>query len=294
MLGHPARFGALALVAVVVGADGARAEDCPGDRPAVGTVVAIEGTAMAGGRPLGGRGAPICAGETVAVGRGGRASLQLPGADTVLRLDEGTRLAVEAPAEPGTGRVRLLDGALYFLSQVRRTLTVETPYVTAGIDGTEVLVEVEGGRAELLVLDGRVRLVGPPAALAIAPLATGEVARVAADGRLERLGAPAERGAPIRAAARERLGWTLWYPPVIEAEVARFPWIDEAGRQLAAGRVAEARALLGAALPGGEEAGLARGLEAVILTARGELDAAGAAAREAVTLAPEEIGRAHV
>lgn len=290
VLRHPARFGAFALVAVVVGADGARAEDCPGDRPAVGTVVAIEGTATAGGRPLGGRGAPICAGETVAVGRGGRASLQLPGADTVLRLDEGTRLAVEAPPEPGTGRVRLLDGVLYFLSQVRRTLTVETPYVTAGIDGTEVLVEVEGGRAELLVLDGRVRLAGPPAALATAPLMAGEAARVAADGRLERLGAPAEPGAPIRAAARERLGWTLWYPAVIEAEAARYPRIDEAARQLAAGRVAEARALLGAAAPGGEEAGLARGLEAVILTARGELDAAAAAAREAVTLAPQAAG----
>jgi Tfp pilus assembly protein PilF len=286
-----AAIGTLALLAGggVVGPRPAAA-DCPPDRPKVGTVLAIDGGVTVGGRPIGPPTADLCAGETVAIGSGGRAALQLPGADTVLRLDAGARLAVEAPSEPGTGRVRLLEGMLYFLSQVRGTLTVETPYVTAGIEGTEVLVEVGGGRTDLLVLDGRVRLAGPAAAAATAPLAAGEAARVAADGRLERRGAAAEPGAPIRAAARDRLGWTLWYPPVIEAEAERFPRIGEAARLLAAGRVAEARSLLGAAAPASEEAGLARGLEAVILTAQGELDAATAAAREAVALAPEAAG----
>lgn len=277
----------LALTVACIPLAPGRAEECPADRPAVGTLIAIEGSATASGRPLSVRGASVCASETVVVAPDSRASLQLPDADTVLRLDAGTRLTLEAPDEPGTGHVRLLEGVLYFLSQVRRRLTVETPYVTAGIDGTEVLAEVGGGRTDLQVLDGRVRLTGP-AALA-PPLVAGERARVGAEGRVERGGMPAEPGATIRAAARDRLGWTLWYPPVVEAEALRFPRIGEAARLLAAGRVAEARSLLEAALVG-EEAGLARALEAVILTARGELDAAAAAAREAVALAPEAAG----
>ncbi|BCX18682.1 MAG: hypothetical protein KatS3mg117_2364 [Geminicoccaceae bacterium] len=267
----------------------AGAEDCPPERPRVGTVLAVEGGARVGGKRDVAPGQPICAGETVAVARDGRASVQLPEASTVLRLDGGAQLAVEAPDAPGSGRVRLLEGVLYFLSQVRRSLTVETPYVTAGIDGTEVLVEVGPGAAELLVLDGAVRLRGRGEATAAPILRAGETARVAADGRLERAGAPAAPGEALRATARDRLGWTLWYPPIVEAEAARYPDLAEAARALAAGRIERLRAFL--ARPAvGEEKGLFRALEAIVATARGELEEAAAAAREAVALAPEAAG----
>jgi len=286
---RPTGLGLLAVLAAVLSAAAARGEECPSGRPRVGTVIAVEGEARAGGRPIDPTGGPLCAGETVTVGLEGRAALRLDGAGTVLRLDGGTRLVPEVAGEPGSGRVRLLEGLLYFLSQVRRSLTVETPYVTAGIEGTEVLVEVRPGTSELLVLDGRVRLSGPAAPADAAPLLAGEGAKVVAEGRLERTGAPAAPGEALRARARDRLGWTLWYPPVIEAEAARYPRIAEAARALAAGRVEPARALLAEARVG-EEAGLARALEAVILTARGELEPAAAAAREAVRLAPEAAG----
>ncbi|MEJ5231066.1 MAG: TonB-dependent receptor [Geminicoccaceae bacterium] len=267
----------------------AGAEDCPPERPRVGTVLAVEGGARVGGKRDVAPGQPICAGETVAVARDGRASVQLPEASTVLRLDGGAQLTVEAPDAPGSGRVRLLEGVLYFLSQVRRSLTVETPYVTAGIDGTEVLVEVGPGAAELLVLDGAVRLRGAGQANAAPPLRAGETARVLADGRLERAGAPAAPGEALRATARDRLGWTLWYPPIVEAEAARYPDLAEAARALAAGRIERLRAFL-ARPAAGEEKGLFRALEAIVATARGELEEAAAAAREAVALAPEAAG----
>jgi len=280
--------GLLLLAAVGLPAVPAAAAECPVDRPPVGRVVAVDGRAWAGERPLGNVGAAICAGEVVTVAPGGRAALQLPEAATVLRLDGGSRLAVERPPAPDAGRVRLLEGLLYFLSQVRRSLTVETPYVTAGIEGTEVLVEVRPGLAELEVLDGRVGLAAtrsaePP------PLRAGEGARVRADGAVERTGAPAAPGEALRARARDRLGWTLWYPPIIEAEAERHPRLAEAARALTAGRVEVARSIL--AQPAtGEEAGLARALDAIVATARGELEVAAKAAREAVELAPEAAG----
>jgi len=280
--------GLLLLAAVGLPAVPAAAAECPVDRPPVGRVVAVDGRAWAGERPLGNVGAAICAGEVVTVAPGGRAALQLPEAATVLRLDGGSRLAVERPPAPDAGRVRLLEGLLYFLSQVRRSLTVETPYVTAGIEGTEVLVEVRPGVAELEVLDGRVRLAATRAAEP-PPLRAGEGARVRADGAVERTGAPAAPGEALRARARDRLGWTLWYPPIIEAEAERHPRLAEAARALAAGRVEGARAILARPMAG-EEAGLARALEAIVATARGELEAAAKAAREAVALAPEAAG----
>ncbi len=280
-------FGPLLAVVAGLAPATASAQGCPADRPRVATLLAVEGRARVGERLVSEPDTPLCAGDTIRVEPDGRAALQLPEAGTVLQLDGGSRLTVDAPAEPGSGRIRLLEGLLYFLSQVRRSLTVETPYVTAGIEGTEVLVEVRPEGAELLVLDGRVQLAALPSPVA-APLAAGEGARVRADGTAERTGAPAPPGEPLRAAARDRLGWTLWYPPVIEAEAERYPRIGEAARALARGRLEVLRTL--AAVASGEEAGLLRALEAVAATARGELDAATAAAREAVSLAPEAAG----
>ena len=60
------------------------------------------------------------------------------------------------PPEPGCGLVDLLRGGLYFLSEVRRTLTVRTPYVNAGVEGTEVYLRVADAGTEMIVLEGRV------------------------------------------------------------------------------------------------------------------------------------------
>ncbi|MCS6779099.1 MAG: TonB-dependent receptor [Geminicoccaceae bacterium] len=279
------------LALLVLGAVGriepALADGCPPDRPAVGRVLAAEGTVTIDGRPARGPAAAVCAGQEILVAPTARAALRVDPADTVLRLDGGTRLVVEPPPGPDSGRVRLLDGLLYFLSQVRRRLDVETPYLTAGIEGTEVLLEVRRDRAELVVLDGRVRLAGSPAAARAEPLLTGEGVEVRADGTLERKGAAAAPGAPLRALARDRLSWTLWYPSVIEAEAARHPAIAEAAGLLARGRVVEAEARLAGLPPEGEIAGLAAALEAIVAVTRLEPEAAAAAARRAVALAPE-------
>ena len=104
---------------------------------------------------------PICAGDPIAVGSASRAAVYVLEADTPLRLDENTVGRISAPPGPGSGIVELTRGAIYFLSQVRRTLTIRTPYVNAGIEGTEVYLRVRdpatpATAAELIVLEGRV------------------------------------------------------------------------------------------------------------------------------------------
>lgn len=277
------------LVAAALFGVSASAEDCPPERPLVGRLIAVEGAAWRAGVSITGPVA-LCAGDELTVGPTARAALRLEGADTVLRLAGEARLSVETPPGPASGRVRLLEGLLYFLSQVRQRLHVETPYVTAGIEGTEVLVEVSPLATELFVLDGRVELAGPARIPRGEVLVTGEEARVAADGALERRGVPAQAGIPIRMRLRDRLGWTLWYPPVIEAEATRYPEIQEAAELLARGAVVEAEARLAAVAPAGEPAGLAAALRAVIAAARLELETAAALAQRAIELAPASAG----
>src|SRR4051812_40019083 len=103
---------------------------------------------------------PVCAGDPIAVGLASRAAVYVLEADTPLRLDENTVGRIWAPPGPGSGIVELTRGAIYFMSQVRRTLTIRTPYVNAGIEGTEVYLRVRepaalgASAAELIVLEG--------------------------------------------------------------------------------------------------------------------------------------------
>ena len=186
---------------------------------------------------------PICAGDPIAVGSASRAAVYVIEADTPLRLDEDTVGRIWAPPGPGSGIVELTRGAVYFLSQVRRTLTIRTPYVNAGIEGTEVYLRVrEPAAAELIVLEGQVALA--PGAATRVPFpaetaVTGEQAEVAADGSLRRttLPSPGGRFGALREVAVGALSWTLFYPDVLtEADAAAFPRIEAAARLLAAGQ----------------------------------------------------------
>src|SRR5690606_26766214 len=139
---------------------------------------------------------------------------------TPLRLDENTITRIEAPPEPGSGLVELVRGGLYFLSEVRRTLSVRTPYVNAGVEGTEVYLRVADGRTDMLVLEGRVA--ATPGAASGVPFAP---ATVATGSRLEATAgtAPAVEALPdggaafgvLRRVSVGALSWTLYYPEVL-------------------------------------------------------------------------------
>ena len=271
-----------ALIAKVAGAEGA----ClPGTE--VGRLVSMIGDVRINGVPPVGElpFVPMCAGDLITVGTRSRAGIYLLDADTPVRLDQDTVARIEAASTPDSGLFDLTRGAIYFLSQVRRTLTIRTPYVNAGIEGTEVYLRVREAAAELIVLEGRVALA--PGAATTAPfapatVATGEQADVSATGAIERttLPSPGGRFGALREVAVGALSWTLFYPDVLtEADAAQFPRIAQAARLLAAGQVADAEAVLAAVPATGTEAGLAAALRAIIAVGRKDAAAAAAARR---------------
>ena len=267
---------------------------CPQDE-AIARLVVATGDVRVNGLPLTGElpDIPLCAGDEVTVTPEARASLYLLTADTPLRLDQETTVRLYAPPDPASGLIEVTRGAIYFLSEVRRTLTVRTPYSNAGIEGTEVYLRVADGGTEMIVLEGRVGLQLPErsgnGAPGLPPVTTGERVVVDAAGAVTRATLPGDGpfGA-LRRVAVGQLSWALYYPEMIpNLERAADLRVDEAARLLAVGQVAPARVLLDTILSDGPLAGLRDTLLATIAFASGDAQTLDRLASTAISAAPE-------
>ena len=143
------------------------------------------------------------------VGASSRAAVYLIGADTPLRLDENTVSRFEPPPTPGSGVVELIRGAIYFLSEVRRTLTIQHALRERGHRGHGGLSAgrrpglAEGPPAELIVLEGQVAVMPGDAQCAAPHSRPMTVTRGrSCDGRPPHR--PAVAGRAVRRAARGR------------------------------------------------------------------------------------------
>jgi Flp pilus assembly protein TadD len=177
---------------------------------AAGSIVSTEGEisllGAAGAVQLVAAGADtrLCPGETVLVGPRSRAALRLEDTGQVIRLDQGTTLRVLQPRQPGRPLLDLSRGIIELFSPGNRPLDIETPYVTAGVYGTEFFVLVDPAHrvAEVGVIDGQVRVENAEGRLS---LAAGEAA-------IARPGQPPRR---IEISPRDQVRWAIYYPPAM-------------------------------------------------------------------------------
>jgi tetratricopeptide (TPR) repeat protein len=152
----------------------------------------------------------FCPGDTIRVQERSRANVALLD-QSVLRLNAGATITVEAVKDERTSVVGLLQGAAHFFSRGPRSLDVQTPFTVAGVRGTEFLVTVEQDRTLLTIFEGTVAADSPAGSLV---LASGQ-------------SAVAERGkAPVQqivARPRDAVHWALYYPPVVYLRPDEFP-----------------------------------------------------------------------
>lgn len=151
----------------------------------------------------------FCPGDRLRVGADSRAAVILSN-HTVVRLDALTTLNLTGPKEADNLWVELVRGVSHFLSRVSRRLTVSTPYVNAGVEGTEFLVTADEREATVTVFEGHVAASNPQGAL----LLTNGQSIAAAAGA-----APARR---VLVRPRDGLQWALHYPPVITFDTTEF------------------------------------------------------------------------
>ncbi|MFH0344518.1 MAG: TonB-dependent receptor domain-containing protein [Chromatiales bacterium] len=197
---------------VLAYSSGARAQSC---EPAAAKVISVQGNVdvsdsdRAHWRDVQ-LNQVLCAGQQVRLMAKSRAVLLLPN-ETLIHLDEGSVVTLRAIEPDKPAWLEFLRGALHVISRVPRALNIRTPFVNAGIEGTEFALRVDPARAELWVYEGRVRFSNRLGQLLIA---SGEAA-AAAPGR-----APEHR---IVIKPRRAVEWALYYPPLLDSRPEAYP-----------------------------------------------------------------------
>ena len=88
----------------------------------------------------------ICAGDTIQVGDNSRAVVLMLGPNTPLVIDQNSEFVVTEAPTGGDTFVDLVRGALLFITRIRRSIEIRTPFVNAAIEGTEFVVRVQTDR----------------------------------------------------------------------------------------------------------------------------------------------------
>ncbi len=257
----------------------------------------------------------VCEGDTVRAGVRSRAAVNLVN-QSVLRLDQGSAIRLDdvSPKEEVSSLLRLFSGIVQFFSRKPRTYKVATTTSTIGIRGTEFVLSARDGETpEVTVFEGELSAAN---SFGETTVGSGQTALLA-DGR-----APQVRTA-VR--PRDKVQWSLFYPPVIalrdaasvtaDADATVSAALDCARRNdtacafealdstpqaarnagyfllrgallLSVGRVEEAGAAIDSALAEEPQAGSAMALRAVIAVAQNRTADALAAGERAVGLSP--------
>ena len=244
-----------------------RQADAATCEPPVAIAVSVQGEArVAHGKPEEWqpvrRGHAFCAGDILRVMERSRVDLLLAN-ETTLRLDQTTEIAFSMPEKERDFWLDVLLGGAYFMSRTPRRFKVGTPFVNAGIEGTEFFVRVDPDKAGVTVFEGRVVASNESGTVALGPEQTAE--------------ASAGKAPVLRTVVRPRdaVQWTLYYPVVVEPRAgAPKGWRERASDLLSVGRVEEAREAIGETLKGAPGDADALALSAAIAVAQNEKESA--------------------
>lgn len=169
----------------------------------------------------------FCPGHTLRTGNNSRAALELSN-HTQVRLDAHTTLTVTGPQQDQGFWAELINGVSHFISRVPRTLKVKTPYVNAGVEGTEFLVKADDNQSTVIVYEGTVSARNDAGTVML----NSGMAATAKSGQ-----------APIitsLAQPRDAVQWALYYPPVIQfnqddfADMADNTWQSQVAKSIEA------------------------------------------------------------
>jgi Tfp pilus assembly protein PilF len=155
----------------------------------------------------------VCTDDLIRVESSSRATLVLPDGGT-LKLDERSVLNLPEPPSGIGSLIELLRGIIHVISRDPRSLTFQTPYANAGLEGTEFDIRVDSDArfTEIVVLEGEVAVTTPNGELHVA----SDNVALARDGQAPAVTPLAQ---PI-----ERMRWASHYPPIIDRPL---PGADE-------------------------------------------------------------------
>jgi len=221
-----------------------------------------------------------CAGDKIRVMEKSRAVVSLFN-DATLHLDQNTTVTLVGPEEEQTMLIELLNGAAYFFSRFPRSLKVITPFINAGVEGTEFFINVDKDKASMSVFKGKVSGTSKEGSIT---LTSGESA-VAEKGKAPK--------SYVLTKPRDQVQWTLYYQPVmyehpetIKENDPRF-YIYRASSLLRVGRIDEAKADIEKAMKLDPNNSMALATQSIIAVAQNDKDKALELAGKAVQADPK-------
>ena len=215
-----------------------------------------------------------CAGDQIRVGGNARASVELTN-DTVLRLDQRSTLLLPEPAQEEFSFVDLVKGALHLISRVKTSLEIRTPFVNAGLEGTEFVVRVLDAETVVSVIEGKVAVSNPHGRLSL-------VAGQSASGTKD--AAPVLR---LDLKPEDAVQWAIYYPLITDPDAPGVAAdIAAAQRLLFVGRVDEAQQLIDAVRTDAPDNSDALAIASIVELAQNNQGTALELATQAVELAP--------
>ncbi len=257
----------------------------------------------------------LCQGDWVSVRAHSRATLRFSN-NSMLRLDQKTTFIITAPAKvESTTLLELIEGKLHIFTRTPKPFKIKAPFINASVEGTEFVVDAQPHQSSVVVYEGKVNAENAQGSIL---LRDNEAAIAGKDDAPRKT----ETIHPLDA-----VQWALYYPTIIDyrldeqtlPESLRLIWqqafdhyhqgqlpaalqqLDQidpsawtadllvlrAGWLLSAGRVAEARENIEAALRLESDNGNTYALQAIIAVVQNDKETALALANQAVAHRPD-------
>ncbi|SER02249.1 Flp pilus assembly protein TadD, contains TPR repeats [Nitrosomonas sp. Nm51] len=221
---------------------------------------------------------PLCAGDSLRVRRHGRASIRLSN-DSLMRLDQRSAITIpQTDANKITSFVDLIEGAIHIITRTPRPFKIRTPFLNAGVEGTEFFVRVQSDFAQIIIFEGRVSAENTLGSLSL----TDHEAAVAYRNL------PPQKETVVE--PLDAVQWTLHYPAIIgyhrgrldTAETDFTSRLQEAEQLLSVGRAQEAGSIIGSILTKDPDNSAAIALQSIIAVVQNDKQTALELAKRAV------------
>ena len=100
--------------------------------------------------------AHLCAGDSLRVRKHSRAAIRLNN-DSLMRIDQRTAITIpQTEDKKATSFIDLIKGAIHIITRTPQPFKVRTPFLNAGVEGTEFFVGVEADHTRVVIYEGRV------------------------------------------------------------------------------------------------------------------------------------------
>ena len=149
----------------------------------------------------------LCPGDMLRVRSRSRVALRLDN-DSMLRLDQrSTILFPELAEDQTTSLIDLFTGALHILTRTPKPFKIRTPFVNAGVEGTEFFVSVDEESTQLVIYEGQVS----------ASNDQGSLMMVGNEAAIVRINEAPQKVGVI--SPTDAVQWALYYPTIIDYQL---------------------------------------------------------------------------